>query len=294
MLRPLRILFSRGSQKLKLDIRRCDFHHQFHSLVFHLDDHSISFYQRCSLITSFLRLQQRNKTTHVKKDNMDVSVSKTPLTENQSQQLISSLKEWTKKDHSDQEGVKVLKLMANMQISSFGAEQNEIVIAIVDRFLKNKQQSFHWFALFLSAIRELTLSGILLKNRHKQRIVESLSELRTNNDKRSYSELLRGIADLEINWVEINEAGQLNLLNPLEATTKLELTADCIHQIIFSFGKLGVNLEETRFKKTIIGLVRKAVTEIEKDNGKGKLEEVSRVVSLILKYDFFLGMLIFR
>jgi hypothetical protein len=212
--------------------------------------------------------------------NKLVSVSKTPLTENQSQQLISSLKEWTKKDHSDQQCANVLKFIANMQISSFSAEQKEIIIAIVDQFLKNKQQSLRWFALFLSAIRELTLSGILLKTRHKQRIVESLSELRKDNDERSYSELLSAIVDLEINWVEINEAGQRNLLNQLESPASTILSAECIHQIIFNFGKLGVNLKRAGYKKIVVELVGKTLKEIEKDNGKGKLE-VFRVVSLI-------------
>jgi hypothetical protein len=311
MMRPLRILFSRGSQKLKLDIRRCDFHHQFHSLVFHLD--GLHFNQRRLKITQFSVWQHRNLTTNnirrgvsngstenflpdfdgplqklrknmeeekyfdwhnLQKLSETVRMSKIPLSENQNQELISILKEWNKTKHSEKEYARILKVMANVNFSVFVTDQNEIILAIMDQCLQNKLQSFRAFAVILSGIRGLRYSGSLLKSNHRQRILESLSDLNEDSNEKSYIELLSGIFTLGINWKEISDFGKRNLLSQLEAL-QTKLNADIISQVIYIFGKLGVNLKETGHKNTIIGLVRKTLKEIENDNGK---LEVSRVV----------------
>jgi hypothetical protein len=107
-----------------------------------------------------------------------VSLSKEPLTQNQSQQLISSLGEWNKKSHSQQEYANILKFMANLKFSTVQLNQKKIIQAIVDQCLVKKQQSFRWFALVLTGMRGLKYSGSLLQNNHRQRILDSLSELK--------------------------------------------------------------------------------------------------------------------
>jgi hypothetical protein len=154
----------------------------------------------------------------------------------------------------------------------------------VDKVLEKNQQSFRWFGLFLTGIRGLNYSGALLKSNHRQRILESLSELKEDSRERSYAELISGIVDLGINWREINEAGQQNLLHQLDSL-EAKFTVNSLFSVIFNFGKLGVNLKETCYKQTVIELVGKALDEIEDSSGKGKLD-LPRVVRLISKYYF--------
>jgi hypothetical protein len=155
----------------------------------------------------------------------------------------------------------------------------------VDKVLQRNQKSFLWFAFFLSAIKRLKYSGSLLTSNHRQRILKSLSELVEDGDERAYSELLGGIVGVEINWKEISEMGKRNLLKHMESK-KEEFTADTIPSVLFNFGKLGVDLKETGNKKTVVELVEKALQDIAKDNGKGKLD-LPRVVSLIFETGFF-------
>jgi hypothetical protein len=110
-----------------------------------------------------------------------------------------------------------------------------------------------------------------------------LSELKeASSNEKTYSELLSGIVGLGIHWDEINEGGKGNLLNQLEVL-KSKLTADVIYSVLFNFGKLEVNLKESAYRKTILELTVRALKEIEKDNGQGKLDS-PRVVSIITKY----------
>jgi hypothetical protein len=307
-----RMLFSRSNQMRKLDIRRFDFHHQFHSFV--QGDHSSSFH-RHSILQSVSLVEKRFQTTKISGDRIakvstgstyleidamlhnlsenvkkgefgkfdktldelskTVTMSKVAMTQNQTQQLISSLKEWNKENHSEREYARVFKSMADLRISPFRADQEKVIISIVDKCLVEKQQSFRWFAVLLTGLRKLNNSGSLLQNSHRQRILESLSELKKDSHEIAYNELLSGIVGLRINWDEISETGKLNLLNQLKALLT-KFTPDFIYSVIFNFGKLGVNLKETGHKKTIIELARKAFKQ---ENGKGKLD-TPRAVSL--------------
>jgi hypothetical protein len=197
-----------------------------------------------------------------------VFVSKAALNREQTQRFTLCLKEWNNQNHSGRQYASVLKFMANLRFSVLNADQKELIVAIVDKFFEKNQQSFRWLGLFLTGIRGLKYSGALLKSNHRQRILESLSELKEDSHERSYAELISGIVGLGINWEEINEAGKRNLLNQLE-TVKATLTARNINTVIFSFGKLGVDLTETRYKKTIIELAEKVLKELKSDNGKG-------------------------
>jgi hypothetical protein len=312
MMRSWRILFSRGIPKRNLDFRRFDSHHQFHSSL-HLDDHHS--FCRDSITTGFSLLQNRCQTTNInrgtvysERNSLNINVlvqslmedlrkgdfrnfdsnrrlllpkagisSKIALTQEQTQRLTLCLKEWNNQDHSLKEYPSVLKFMAVLKFSALNEAQKEIIVAIVDKFLKKKQQSFYWFALFLSGLRGLNYSGALLKSNHRQRILESLSELNEGNDGRAYSDLLIGIGGLRISWKDYCEAGQRNLLNQLESV-KETLDARSICTVIFNYGKLGANLKETGHKKIVIELVEKGLKEIDDDIGKGKLD-LSREVS---------------
>jgi hypothetical protein len=316
MMRSWRIFFSRGIPKQNFEIRRFNSHHQFHSF-FHLDDHH-SFYDHhqwsinTSRTASFSLTQQRFQTTNiirgaestslgideqlqrlkdnVKKQEFDqfvnhmdqLSRTAAALTQNQNQQLISTLKEWNQDDHSDREYAYILKSLANLKFSVTIREQRDIVVAIVDSSLAKGHLSSRWFALFLSGLRRLKYSGSLLNEKHRQRIVRSLGELKDDMHEKAYAELLSGLVGLGIHWNEISEAGKGNLHNRLEVL-KSKLTADVIYSVLFNFGKLEVNLKESPYKKTILELTARALKTIERDNGQGKLD-LPRVVSTITKY----------
>jgi transposase-like protein len=274
MMQTAKIFFSRGIQKRNLDFRRFNSHLQFHSFFY--SDDGRSFCRRDSITTGFSLLQNRWQTTDIncnrvssernapaidgliqslKEDvrkgdfrkfdinvellSKTVFVSKAALNREQTQRFTLCLKEWNNQNHSGRQYASVLKFMANLRFSVLNADQKELIVAIVDKFFEKNQQSFRWLGLFLTGIRGLKYSGALLKSNHRQRILESLSELKEDSHERSYAELISGIVGLGINWEEINEAGKRNLLNQLE-TVKATLTARNINTVIFNFGKLGV------------------------------------------------------
>jgi hypothetical protein len=302
-----RIVFSRSFQLRNLDISKFNSRHQFHS--FHrLDDwYSFSLLQQRYQTTIINGDTERNFTgidnilqklndnvkkrefgkfnKHMEELCRTAAVSKAGISANQTVELISIMKEWKKANHSGEDYTKLLKSMAILKFSVFNAEQKEIIVAIVDKVLQRNQKSFLWFAFFLSAIKRLKYSGSLLTSNHRQRILKSLSELVEDGDERAYSELLSGIVGVEINWKEISEMGKRNLLKHMESK-KEEFTADTSPSVLFNFGKLGVDLKETGNKKTVIELVEKALQDIAKDNGKGKLD-LPRVVSLIFETGSF-------
>jgi hypothetical protein len=309
MMRSWKIFFSRGIPKRNFDIRRFDSHHQFHSF-FHLDDH-LSFNRQ----NRFSLTQQRVQTTNIRRGGISkvsterndfgideqlhkleenvkkreseqfvtyldkLSTSKAALTQNQNQQLISTLKDWNQDDHSDREYAYILKSLANLKFSVTNREQRDIVVTIADKFFAKSQLSFRSFAVFLTGLRRLTSSGTFLNEKHRQRIVGLLSGLKEDSDnEKAYSELLSGIVGLGISWDEINEAGKRNLLNQLE-TLKSKFTADRFYSVLFNFGKLGVDLKESPYKKTVLELTTRALKEIEKDKGQGK-NDLPRMVSI--------------
>jgi hypothetical protein len=324
-MRSWRIFFSRGIPKRNFDIRRFDSHHQFHSF-FHLNDHR-SLHDRhhhCSInkSTSFLLLQQRFQTTsrgadmitaisgsigideqlqrlkeNVKKREFDkfltqldqFSRTAAALTQNQKQQIISTLKEWNRDHHSGRSYAYIFKSLANLRFSVTNREQRDIVVAIADKFFANGQLSFRSFAGFLSGLRRLKYSGTFLNEKHRQRIVGLLSELKEDSHERAYSELLSGIVGLGISWDEINEAGKKNLLNQLEVL-KSKFTADPTSSVLFNFGKLNVKLKESPYKKIILELIMTSMKEIEKDNEQGKLN-LPRTVSMTTKFLLLLNVL---
>jgi hypothetical protein len=210
------------------------------------------------------------------------STSKPVLTPNQNQQLISALNGWIKDDHSEQEYAMILKSLASLKLSLKNRGQPDIIVEVVEDFLEKTPQSFRWFAVFLFALKGVNFSGRALHEKYRQRIVELLGDLKEDRDGKAVSELISGIVGVGIRWGDINEAGKRNLLNQLEEI-KSEMTADHLCQILFSFGKLGVNLKESPSKKTILELTAKELEEVEKDNGQGKLK-ISRTVSMIRKY----------
>jgi hypothetical protein len=306
MMRSWKIFFSRGIPKRNFDIRRFDSHHQFHSF-FHLDDHH-SFYDRHHSIktsTTSSLTQQRFQTTNINRGRGKVSpegisigideqlrrmkenvkkrefdkflnqldqFSRTAaaLTQNQNQQIISTLKEWNRDGHSDREYAYIFKSLANLKFSVTNQEQRDIVVAIADGFFAKGQFSFRWFALFLTGLRRLKYSGSLLNEKHRRQILELLGQLKKDNSHEgSYTELLSGLVGLGIHWDEINEDGKKNLLNQLEVL-KSKFTSD-IYQVLFSFGKLGVSLKESHYEKTILELTVRTLKEIEKDNGQGMI-----------------------
>jgi hypothetical protein len=309
MMRSWRIFFSRGIPKRNFDIRRFDSHHQFHSF-FHLNEH-LENKHLIRTTDSFSLLQQRWQTTDLNRDGgsnvcvegtvtgiddqlqklkedvkkrqfssylTSLGWSRAVLTQQQSQQLISTLNEWIKDDHSDQEYANVLRSMSTLQFSVTNNDKQEIIMALTERFLLKNQHSAHSFVLFLTALRGLKYSGNSLNEKHRQRIVKLLSKFKGDRYKNLYSELLSGIVGLEISWDEINEAGKRNLLNQLKAL-KSEITADHTSSVLFNVGKLGVKLKESPYKKTILELTSRALKEIEKDNGQGK-NDLPRMVSI--------------
>jgi hypothetical protein len=186
MMRSWRIFFSRGIPKRNFDIRRFDSHHQF----LYLNDHpcSISTSSRDLVSTRFSWNQQRFQTTgihrgrthrersclgiddqlqklkdNVKKrefaqfvNNMEqFGRSKAVLTQNQNQQLISTLNEWIKDDHSEQEYANALRSLSTMKFSVTNREHQEIIVATAGKFLEKNQHSIRWFALFLTGLRGL-------------------------------------------------------------------------------------------------------------------------------------------
>jgi hypothetical protein len=171
---------------------------------------------------------------------------------------------WSRELHS------ILKSLANLQFSVTNREQRDIIEVIADTCFANGQLSSRWFGLFLSGLRRLKYSGSLLNEKHRQRIVGMLGELKKDCDERAYSELLIGISGLGIRWDEISADGKQNLLNQLE-TLKSKFTAKTFPNVLFNFGKLKVNLKVSPYKNTILELTLKALKEIEKDNGQGKL-----------------------
>jgi hypothetical protein len=318
MMQSLRIFFRRKVQKRKLDIRRYDFHHQFHSFL-HFDDHLCSHSR--SVVGRFSLIQQRYRTTYSNSDRIsrkfpadkqflriddtlrrlnedvlkeefrsfdnglyefseNIRKTKTALSLTQTKHLVSTLWEWNKKDHAEREYVRTLKFLANLNFSVFDPEHQAIVFAILDQCLQKKQESFRWFAMMLSGMRRLNYSGTLLQKSHKERILESLGKLKYERDESSFLELLSGITGLGIRWNEISDSGKQMLLRDLETNTT-ELSPRSIYEILFNFGKLGVNLKETNYNKAIIELVGKALNEIEESNGT----ELPREVSLIKKHD---------
>jgi hypothetical protein len=315
MLRSWRIFFSRGIPK-----RNFDSHHQFHSFFRSSDHRSFNENNHLTPTTLFSIAQQRWRTTIIRrtevakvfagKNVFDIGHmlqqlkenvkkrefeqfqmnmytfgrSKAVLAPEENQQLISTLKVWNQEDHSDQEVANILKSLANLKFSESKQEQRDILDAIIGRFLEKNQQSFRWFALFLTGLRSLKYSSNLLTEKQRQRIVGLLGELKEDCDERSYPELLSGIFGLEIRWDEINEAGKENLLNQLEVL-KSEITAESIADVLFNFGKMKVNLKESPYKNTILELTMKALKETEKDNGQGKLD-LPRVVSMMIKIPF--------
>jgi hypothetical protein len=313
MMQSLRIFVSRKVQKLNLDIRRYDFHHQFHSFLHFDDDRSFS--QRRSTITHFSLMQQRYQTTHTNNDTIsrkfpadkqflgiedtlqrlkedvvkeefrtfddrlyqfseNIRKSKTALNRTQIKDLISTLTEWNKKDHAEREYVRTLKFIADLKFSAYNPEQKAIIVAIVGQCLQKKQESFRWFAMMLSGLRRLKYSK--LRYDHKKRILETLSELKYDRDESSFLELLSGITGLGIRWNEISDAGKQMFMHDLETDTK-KLSPKSIDEILFNFGKLGVNLKETSYSKAVIELVGKALNEIEESNGTDLPREVSLI-----------------
>jgi hypothetical protein len=310
-MRSWSIFFSRGIPKRNFDIRRFDSHHQFHSF-FHLDDQH-SFYRQNA--TSFLLTQQRFQTTKfdgdrdpkvstVKKDlgideqlerlggNVkrreferfeknfgDFSRSRAMLNHNQSQRLISTLKEWhnAAPNLPEKDYARTIKKISDVKFSGTNKEHQDLIIALTDKFFEKKEHSFRWFALFLTGLKGLKHSGHFLNEKQRQRTMELFGELRKDCDERAYSELLSGIVGLRIYWDEISEAGKQNLLNHLEVL-KSDFTADRFYTVVFNFGKLGVNLKNLPCKHTITKLTEKALLEMQGDNGEGMLN-LSRVVS---------------
>jgi hypothetical protein len=313
MMRSWRIFFSRGIPKRNFDIRRFDSHHQFHSF-FHLNDHHYQWSINTRITSvSLLPLQRRLQTTNINRGGVSKGSSERPvfgideqlqrlnenmkkrefkpfemnlinlgrsravLTQKQSQQLVSTLKEWNKDDHSDQEYANVLRSLSTLQFSVTNKEHQEIIIALTERFLMKNQHSIRWFALFLTGLRGLKYSGSFMNDKHRRRILDLLSELKDDAKVNTYSELLSGIVGVGIRWDEINEAGKRNLLNQLKVLES-KLTVNKFCTVVFNFGKLGVKLKESPYKTTILELIASTLKEIENDNGQGKLN-LPRTVS---------------
>jgi hypothetical protein len=203
--------------------------------------------------------------------------SKAVLSQNRNHQLISTLKEWNQDDHSDQEYADILKSLADLNFSVMKQEQRDILLVLIGRFLDENQHSFRWFSLFLTGLRGLKYSGNLLNEKHRQRILGLLGQLKQDDDERAYSELLSGIVGFGIRWDEINEAGKRNLLNQLKVLES-KLTVNRFGTVVFNFGKLAVKLKESPYKTTILELTASTLKEIENDNGQGKLD-LPRTVS---------------
>jgi hypothetical protein len=314
-MKSLRTIFTQRIQRQSLNIRRCNNHCRFHSIVF-VDDHS-SLHTSLTSKIRFPLLAVRCYTTSLNRDRVsDVSThndvlgiddllqnlkknvknenfvwnleqlgelfnsqqkaaadgNSTPaLTESQMQQLVSSLNDWTKRNHSDRNYVEILKSLASLRFSVRNADQRAIIIDIVDKYFQRKQNSFHLFATFLTAIKCMNYSGASMHYEHRQRIQESLNHLRFNSE-----EILNGIKNL---GKEMSDEEIQNMLSQLKPFEDKKFFAGRIAYILLSFGKLSVNLRESEYKQIFLELTGKALVDIEADsNGQGK-RDLTRVVS---------------
>jgi hypothetical protein len=203
----------------------------------------------------------------------DFSRIKAILNRDQGQRLISTLKEWHNDNskHSEQEYAKIIRCMADLKFSGTYRERQDLIIVLTDEFLEKKEHSFRGFALFLTGLRGLKYLGHFLNEKQRQRTVGVFNELKEDCNEKVYSELISGIVGLGIHWDEIYETGKQNLLNQLEPL-KSEITANGVYNVVFNFGKLGANLKNLPCRLTIIELTEKAMTEMQADNGQGKLK----------------------
>jgi hypothetical protein len=197
--------------------------------------------------------------------------STSPLTESQMHQLVSSLNDWNQGNYSDLNYVQILKSLARLRFSVNNADQRAIIIDIVDKYLQRNQSSFHGFAIFLTAVQSMNYSGALMNHEHRQRIRESLNDLRFRSE-----ELLNAIKNL---GKEISEEGIQNLLIQLKPFEDKKFDVGRIESILMSLGKLGVNLQETNYKEIFLELTGKALIEIEEDSIRQGRRDLPQLVS---------------
>jgi hypothetical protein len=203
--------------------------------------------------------------------------TKKALTTHQLYQLNQIIRKWNvTNDYPVRQCARVLMFLGNSIISTRTEQETEIVVFIVDKFFEQYQKSFRWFALFLTGMRRVGYSGSSLTTTHREKVLDSLAELRRGSDERAYAELIAGLSGLGFTWNEINEPGKQNLLHQLDSL-RMDFSVRSIISVIFNFGKMGANLKETDQKATVMELVGIALKVIERDDGEGHLDVLREV-----------------
>jgi hypothetical protein len=199
------------------------------------------------------------------------------LTPQQKSDLGTIFKKWNRSFHYEDEYPRILKRMSKMKFTAHSEEDNELIESLCEQYLKIEKKTARWFSLFLTAIRALNYKAPIISEEHLQFVRDSMiavSQDRKMNEK-DFIEIISGLAGLGIEWTELPEIAQNNLLIHMDNLSEY-LVADYWKSILFNLGKMGANLASSSYKQKALQITMSTLKAIERDRNDEEQAQMVR------------------